>query len=124
MGNKFRMKKISQILLCAGYFLLGLWAYIIFDGGTGATTQGVVFSIAFAALLIWFGVIFLSVIAVFVLWLKKSDWYIPIAVAICAVFLGVLIGILQDVLFMTPAEYGERGWAWAAGKYGAWRALK
>ena len=124
MGNKFHMKKIFQVLFCAAYFLLGLETYFVFDGGTGGTTQGQIISIAFSASIFWLGTILLSAIALFVLWKKKADWYIAVAVAPCALILGIAIGISQDLVLITPAEYGERGWAWAVGKYGAWRVLK
>lgn len=113
-----------QVLFCAMYFLLGLGSYLMLDGGTGEMAQGNILSTAFTVAAIWLGMIGLSIVALFVLWKRKTDWYVVVAVAFLVLIIGAAIGILQDLIFINPAEYGERGWAWAAGKYGAWRVLK
>lgn len=113
-----------QVLFCAMYFLLGLGSYLMLDGGTGEMAQGNVLSTAFTVAAIWLGMIGISIVALFALWKRKTDWYVVVAVAFLVLIIGATIGILQDLIFINPAEYGERGWAWAAGKYGAWRVLK
>lgn len=118
------MKKIFQVLFCVAFFLLGLWLAISFGSREGGTTQGNILSVALTSIVFFSSIISLSIFAFVALWKRKADWCITVAAAFVLMIVGIAVGILQDIVFITPAEYGERGWAWAVGRYGSWRVLR
>ncbi len=118
------MKNIFQVLFCVGYFLLGLWSSYELGSGANGTQQQLYFNTVLPMLAIWLGIISLSIIAVITVLKRKSNWYVAIALAPCALIAGIISGVILSLIVITPAEYDDHGWAWAVEKYGAWRVLK
>lgn len=122
--NNKNVKKILQIALAIGYFFLGFIASSLFTGEGSGTSQGQNIGIIVSWILFVSGIISLAGTVLIVVLLRRHDWYVFPAVAFLLLLSGIGIALLLDVIFITPQEYGERGWAWAAGRYGTWRVLR
>lgn len=117
------MRNAVQAVLGIIYFLMG-FVFSSLLGGRYGTTQGNIFSAAFGIALFAFGVVSLAVIALIIILRRRHDWYAFPAMSFLLFISGIGAGALLDIVFISPEEYGERGWAWAVGKYGEWRVLK
>ncbi len=113
-----------QIIFIIIYFLMGFSLASVFGGREGGTTQGSILSIALAFVIFVSAIISLSIIAIVAVLRRQHDWYAFLAIAFLLFVLGIGTDVLLDIIFISPEEYGERGWSWAVGKYGAWRVLK
>jgi hypothetical protein len=114
MGNSMK-EKIVFVIVSFVIFFLGVGSYQLLDS-VGGGSKGMVALMFFFIVL--FGVMMCITVLVFIMRRRMFWKFIPLFVA------GVLIGCVFDRVFITPAEYGERGWAWAVAKYGAWRVLR
>lgn len=116
---------IIDVILHIVVFFLGLGSYCIWDSGvTSGASKGTAIGALFALIGLGLGFLIVMVVLVASLFLRKTHWYIVTVTLAMTLILGFLVGVIQDLIFITPAEYGERGAIWASGRYGSWRVLK
>lgn len=115
MGNKLKLAKLfiaHLVMVVIGYCAYAPIGYV----GVTGSPAGSILSVYLGIFIFLFGLC-IAIVAGIVG--RGLYWTL-----VLSLFGGVALGLVVDLLFITPHEYGERGWAWAAGRYGAWRVLE
>ena len=111
------MRYAKLIIAHAFMLFIGFCAYTpVGHIGVSGSPAGSTLSVYMSLFIFMFGLVFAIVVGIVG---RGLYWTL-----IFSLVGGAAIGLCVDLIFITPAEYGERGWARAVGRYGAWRVLK